>query len=140
MQKGTDVNAKLKVKIFKIMTGIILISLIFFFYWYDVKIEFGIKPVTTKPPVISFLIMSKVDDQTILIKLRENPSLMNEECPNEHIDLKSPLISAIAFERKKLANYMIRNGVDIERNIKLLELEGKEGQYYIQKVNELIKN
>ncbi|HDL01479.1 MAG TPA: hypothetical protein ENH23_04525 [candidate division Zixibacteria bacterium] len=109
----------------------------FFIEKYDVTIKYGYGPVTSSPPIISFMIMEKMSDEKIKNKILEDPLSIYEECKEcNMLVMRTPLITAIAYERTELIRYMVERGVSVEKNIIILKAEGPEE--YIQFLNDVI--
>ena len=108
-----------------IIAGIILIVAILMLMigskYFDVQVRFGQKPIGHKPPTISFLIMNGEQDEVIHQKILESPSLLHEKSPDELLDLKTPIITAIAYKRYELLKFIIKQGAPVKESQEILK-------------------
>ena len=91
---------------------------------FSIEIDHGVEPIAIEPCPISFQIMNQATDDEIISLIKKDKTSLHCIAENlEFIDLKTPLITALAFERYKLVKEMLRLGAPVQITIKILEFE-----------------
>lgn len=103
---------------------------------YKIKLTITEEPAYLDLPVLTSMIMNDETDEDVIKKINLNPSLMNEIFESPFISMQTPLLTAITYNRLKIAEHMIVKGVSFKDSQKIL----KEGNYaeYLDVLNTLI--
>ena len=94
---------------------------------FSIEIDYGVEPITIEPCLISFHIMKQATDDEITSLIKNDKTSLNCDAENlTFVDLKTPLITALAYERYELVKEMLRLGAPVQKTIKILEFEEED--------------
>ena len=123
----------------------ILLALIVFVFlvlgvllMYRPSVSVSRELVGTELPIVSDMIFLNKSDPYIVDYITENPESLREVRLNVPYSMRTPLLTALIFERWNLAKRMVTAGVPIEPTRSFLEQEGEWTEPHLKQLDMIL--